>query len=90
MQNVHLHMKDAGCMLQYKHGSLLKARDRAFKYLGAAPCQGVEAEGLCPLILWNVAHNVLVNHEMQGAAPCRLSAGRGQLGDLEGLSPRGI
>lgn len=33
----------------------------AFKRLGAAPCQGLESEGACPLILSNVVHNVLVN-----------------------------
>ena len=35
--------------------------DRAFRKLGAAPCQGPDAEGACPLISCNVLHYVLVD-----------------------------
>lgn len=34
--------------------------DRASRNLGAGPCQGLDAEGSCPLILCNVVHDVLV------------------------------
>ena len=34
--------------------------DRAFRTLGAAPCQGPDAEGACRLMLCNVLHYVLV------------------------------
>ena len=39
---------------------LLAGFGRAFRHLGAAPCQGPDAEGSCPLLLCDVVHYVLV------------------------------
>lgn len=55
---------------------------------GAAPCQRLDAEGLCPLILCNVVHDVLVMNA--GSFPLPSFSRPGQwarsLGDLRGLS----
>lgn len=61
--------------------------DEAFRIQGAAPCQGSDAEGAGPLILCNVVYNPLLTHGMQGAGPCRPSAGTAgsALGELRTL-----
>ena len=43
------------------HKAMMPGFDRAFRNLGAAPSQGPDAEGACPLLFCNVAHYVLVN-----------------------------
>lgn len=47
--------------LFYDSRGVLPGFDRAFRNPGAAPCQGLDAEGAFPLVSCNVVHNVLVD-----------------------------
>ena len=49
------------CVWRLSLKLVLSGFDRAFRNLGAAPCQGPDAEGAWPLLLCNVVHYVLVN-----------------------------
>lgn len=53
-------VKTADTVLPILSCGLVPGFDRACRTLGPALCQGLDAEGVCPMMLRNVVHYVLV------------------------------